>query len=160
MRGSVWIFMKHLHIWTLRTCAGCCQLVAIQPLLVGGYFQEEGGKRKVQCLEQAHNMLSCFKRFNCLRKNSPTQAFCRFSRYELFFSAKGEVSGRGISGTENTEVSGNYRWDNLAYKPSDLVPWASFAHLFQKDFDRVEGDRNCRHSTSNATKDFFSCILR
>lgn len=22
--------------------------------------------------------------------------------------------------------------------------WASFAHLFQKDFDRVEGDTNCR----------------
>ena len=99
---------------------GCYQLVAIQLLLVGGYFQEEGGKRKVQCLEQAHNMLPCFKRFNCLRGMTRLNQRGRFPRYELFFSAKGEVSGRGISGTENTEVSGNYRWDPVAYKPSDL----------------------------------------
>lgn len=79
-----------------------------------GYFQEEGGKRKVQ--------------------------------YELFFSAKGEVSGRGISGTENTEVSGNYRWDNLAYKPrvewTEKHDWGSlsFSAFVEARNKEIEGE--------------------
>lgn len=42
-------------------------------------------------------------------------------RYELFFSAKGEISGKGLSGNQLVEVNGTYRWDTLAYKPSTLA---------------------------------------
>eukprot|EP00435_Cladocopium_sp_Y103_P052664 s2759_g16.t1 len=50
--------------------------------------------------------------------------------YELFFSAKGEISGKGLSGNEVIEVSGTYRWDALAYKPSTLAAEASSKHWF------------------------------
>lgn len=65
--------------------------------------------------------------------------------YELFFSAKGEISGKGLSGNEVIEVSGTYRWDALAYKPrvewTEKHDWGTLSFsAFMERNKEIEGD--------------------